>query len=258
MIKYIIISIIGSITILLPISYSTHIFIYKNIFNTNIFSNQYTINIVFLSIPISLLYIYKKDIFKYLLLPIKNITTKNKYKKSINNIYYFLITCILSTIILLFIPTLKLSINNTPIYLFILSIIIILINNKKGNRKINDLNIKDTLIFSISHIINIIPTISPLCSNLLISKALKFNKTLSIKYSLLTLIPLYILKSIPIILYLIINTNYIPYYILIILISTIINIFIINYLKDLYYNNKIYKLSIYLFILAIFLLYWFR
>lgn len=258
MIKYIIISIIGSITSLLPISYSTHIFIYKNIFNTNIFSNQYTINTIFLSIPISLLYIYKKDIFKYLLLPIKNITTKNKYKKSINNIYYFLITCILSTIILLFIPTLKLSINNTPIYLFILSIIILLINNKKGNRKINDLNIKDTLIFSISHIINIIPTISPLCSNLLISKALKFNKTLSIKYSLLTLIPLYILKSIPIILYLTINTNYIPYYILIILISTIINIFVINYLKDLYYNNKIYKLSIYSFILAIFLLYWFR
>ena len=260
MFKYIIISIIGSITNLLPISYSTHIYIYQNLFNTKIFDTPYLINTIYLSIPISILLTYKKDILNNLLLPIKSLLKKdkNKYKKQISNQNIFLLTCILSTLITYFIPKFNKSLKTIPIYLFILSIIIFLSINKNGSKKQNALSLKDSFIFSISHILNSIPTISPLCSNLLISKYLNFNKSLSIKYSLLTLLPIYLIKSISSINYLLLNTNYIPYYLLSILISTIINLKIINYLKDIYYNNKLYKLSIYTFLLGLYLLYWFR
>lgn len=260
MFKYIIISIIGSITNLLPISYSTHIYIYQNLFNTKIFENTYLINTIYLSIPISILLTYKKDIINNLILPIKHLLKKDKtkYKKQITIQNIFLLTCIFSTLITYYIPKLNKSLKTIPIYLFILSIIILLSINKNGYKKQNNLSFKDSLIFSLSHIINSIPTISPLCSNLLISKYLNFNKSLSIKYSLLTILPIYLIKSFNIINYLLLNTNYIPYYLLSTLISTIINLKIINYLKDLYYNNKLYKLSIYTFILGLFLLYWFR
>lgn len=256
--QYIIISIIGSITNLLPISYSTHIYIYQNLFNTNIFNNTTTLKLIYPSILISIIYIYKKEFYNNITLPIKYFLKKDKtkYKKQTKKQNIYLITSILSTIIIYLIPKLKLTIKNTPIYLIILTIIIILSTNKKGIKK--TITIKDSLIFSISHIINIIPSISPICSNILVSKLLNFNKQTSLKYSLLTLIPTYIIESIYIIKNIIINSNTLPYYLLTILISTIINIKIINYLKDIYYNNKMYKLGIYTFILALFLLYWYR
>lgn len=254
-IKYIIISIIGSITNLLPISYQTHIYIYQNLFNTSIFNNNILINSIYISLPLSIIFIYNQDIFKYLTLPIKKVLKHHK-TNNVPNLLPFIIVTTLSTIIISFIPKLPLTIKNVPIYLFILSIIIYISHNKYNNK--NNLSIKDSLLISISHIINIIPTISPLCSNLLISKIIKLNKKLTIKLSLLSLIPLYIIKSIPTINYLINNLNYLPYYLLTIIISLIINIKTINYLKDLYYTNKLYKLSIYIIILGIFIIYWYR
>ncbi len=253
LIKYIIISIIGSITNLLPISYSTHIFIFQNLFNTKIFEDNLLINSIYLAIPISIIYTYKKDILKTLLLPIKK--EKSNIRKKLKNLLLLFLTSLLSTIIILKIPSIKKNISSIPIYLLILSIILLLSNNKKGQK--TSLTIIDSIIISISHFLNIIPTISPLCSNLLILKLLNYNKSTTIKLSLLTLIPLYIIKSLNTITN-IITTNHLPYYLLVILISTLINIKIINYLKDIYYNNKIYKLSIYTTILSLFLLYWYR
>ena len=258
LIKYIIISIIGSISNCLPISYQTHIFILNNLLNTNIFTNNNLLNSIYVSIPISIIIIYTKDIYKHLLLLIQYPLSKNKekHKKEKNNIIYIIITSIISTTIITYIPKLPLTIKNTPIYLFILSIIIYISTNKRTAKK--QLLLKDFLLFSISPILNIIPTISPLCSNLFTAKLLKIHKSLSIKLSLLTLIPLYIIKSIPLINFLIINTNYLPYYLLTIIVSIIINIKIINYLKDIYYQNKLYKLSIYTILLGLFLMYWYR
>lgn len=260
LIKYILIPIIGSLTNLLPISYSTHIFLYQNLFNTKIFNDNLIIYSVYISIPLAIIYSYKKDIFKYISLPIKSLFTKDKtkYKKQITSLNYLLITTLISTITFNLVPKLSKNIKTIPIYLIILSIIIFLCTNKQGNKKITDITIKDSLIFSLSNIITIIPTISPLCSNLLISKILKFNKSLTLKYSLLTLVPLYVIKSAPIFTYFLSNNEYLAYTLLTILITTTISVKIINYLKYLYNNNKFYKISIYTIILSIFLLYWYR
>lgn len=260
LIKYIIISIIGSITNILPISYTSHIYIFNNIINTKIFENNHLINSIYLSLVISITYVYLKDIINFFIFPIKKKLKNEKvnYKRIIKINTYFLITTILSTIIIYLIPKLTMNIKNIPIYLFILSIFIIISSNKKGTKTIKEFTILDSLIFSISHLLNTIPTISPLCSNIFISKIIKLNKSTSLKYSLFTLIPFYIIKSIPTINYLISNIEYLPYYLLTILITTIISIKTLNYLKDIYYNNKLYKLSIYTFILGIFLIYWFR
>ncbi len=258
LINYLIISILGSITILLPISYKTHLFIYQNLFNTTMFNNNTLNNTIFISIPISIIVIYRKDILRYLMTPFKLFFKNKKRKKEISSINFIIISSIISLIVYNLIPNLKLTIKNTPAYLFILSVILLLTNNKNGTKKIKDLSIKDTFIFGISKILTIIPSISPLTCNLISCKLLKLNKTTSIKISLLTLIPIYLSKIIIVIKQIIITENIIPYYLLSILISTIINISIINYLKDIYYNNKLYKLSIYLSLLGMYILYWYR
>ena len=260
LIKYIILSIIGSITNLLPISYSTHIFLYQNLFNTKIFNDNLIINSIYISIPLSIIYTYKKDILKYISLPLKSlfIKDKTKYQKQIYSLNHLLITTLLSTIVFSLTPKLSKNIKTIPIYLFILSIIIFLSTNKQGTRKSTELTIKDSLIFSISNITTFIPTISPLCSNLFISRLLKLNKSTSLKYSLLTLIPIYIIKSTPVFKYFLTNDEYLAYTLLTITITTTLSIKIINYLKYLYNSNKLYKLSIYCLLLGIFLLYWYR
>lgn len=259
LIKYILISIIGSITNLLPISYSTHIYIFQNLLNTNIFNDNILINSIYISIPLSIIYTYKKDILKYISTPIKYLITKDKtkYKKNILILNYLLITTILSTITYTLVPKISLNIKNIPIYLIILSIIIFFSTNKKNSNK-NIITLKTSIIFGTSNILTFIPTISPLCSNLLVSKLLKYNKSFSLKYSLLSLIPIYIIKSIPILKYLLSNQEYLAYILLTITITTIISIKTINYLKYLYNQNKLYKLSIYLILLSLFLLYWYR
>ncbi len=258
LIKYILISIIGSITNLLPISYKTHIYIFQNLFNTKMFNNNIIVNSIYISIPLAIIYTYKKDILKFISTPIKSLITKDKtkYKKQIIILNYFLISTILCTITYTLIPKISLNIKTIPIYLIILSIIIILCTNKNNNKNI--VTLKTSIIFGISNLLTFIPTISPLCSNLLISKLLKYNKSFSLKYSLLTLIPLYIIKSIPILKYLLSNQEYLAYILLTITITTIISIKTINYLNYLYKKNKLYKLSIYLILLSIFLLYWYR
>lgn len=256
-IKIILISIIGSITNLLPISYNTHIFLYDNLFNTKIFNDTLIINSVYLSIPISIIFLYHKNIIKIFSSFIKTLFTKNnKTKLKISFLNKLLISTLISTIIYLLIPKIKLTIKTIPIYLIITSIIILISNNKTGTKKTSETNIKDSLIFSISSLFTIIPTISPLCSNLFISKILKFDKKTSLLYSLLTLIPLYIIKSFTYINF--ITEEYLAYIILTIIISTIISIKTIKYLKYLYNQNKLYKLSIYCILLSLFISFWFR
>lgn len=253
-IKYIILGIISSFTNSLPISYKAHVIIYDNIFNTKIFSDQNLISFLNLSLIIAILIINYKELLNFS----SNLIKKNKPKKKHHFFKLLTISSFISIFTFPFAKKYTSNIKVIAIFYIFTSIIIFFSNNKKGHRTISELNIKDSLIIGLSNIITIIPTISSLCSNLFICSKRKIDKKLSFIYSTLCCIPLLFINSLKGIIFLLNNQTSIIDYSISLTISTFLSFYFLNYLKNLYHTNKMYKLSIYCFILAIFLLIWFR
>lgn len=250
LINTLIISIISSITLLLPISYESHIFILKSIFNTKIFNNNIIINSLNISLAIFLIIINLNNTSKFK----KHITIKKQFFNIIIKIF---ISSTLITLINFLPQILTFNIKKISITLLIISIIIFITTNKKGTKKIKDISYFNSFIFPLFNLLTLFLNISPLYLNLLSSKIIKLDKKNSLFFSTITLIPLYFIKSFPYITT--ITDKKVLIYLTISIILNIIFMFpIYNYLKNIYYNNKQYKLSIYLIILSIFLLYWFR
>lgn len=252
----IILSIITSITFFLNISTSTHIYILNNLLNTKIFTNQIFISSFYLFFIFTILIIFKKKFFSL----IKNIITKDKKKTKyyLKYLRIIIIISLIDTIIYYLVPHYSNSLKTLPLSLTILSIIIFLSTNKKGNRKFHELTYFDSLFIGCSTILTFIPSINPLLCNLFFSKLRKINQNNSLIISFLSIIPLLIIKSIPSLIFIIKSQNYYLYFFLTFILSITISIKALKYFKYLYYQNKLYKLSIYIIILTLFLLYWYR
>lgn len=253
--KYIILSIINTITTILPISKPAHINFLKNIFETNIFNHQnsfyITINI---GIIFPIIYILTKLIkFDKKLLSKPNI---NKIKK----LTYILITSIIPLTSFYLLPKNATYIQSqffttkiTPIICIINAILLILSN--KNNNKEKNIKLSNLIFINIINTLSIIPGISNITLTLLTTKLLKYSKRQSIIITLLTSLFYSLYLFIPQI-----NQQTYPIhsYIICIVTTIIISKITINYLIRLYNNDKLSKLSLYLIILSIFILYWFR
>lgn len=253
--KYILLSIINTITTILPISNTAHINFLKNIFETNIFNHQtsfyITINI---GIIFSIIYILTKLIYID-----KNILSKSNIKK-IKIFTYTTITSLIPITLyyILYKHTSYLQTHFfikklTPIFC-IINAIILLIANKNINKEKN-IKLSNLIFINIINTLSIIPGISNISLTLLTTKLLKYSKRQSIIITLLTTLFYAIYLFIPQITQL---TYPIYSYIISIITTLIISKIFINYLIRLYSNNKLSKISIYLIFLSIFILYWFR
>ena len=253
--KYILLSIINTITTILPISNTAHINFLKNIFETNIFNHQtsfyITINI---GIIFSIIYILTKLIYID-----KNILSKSNIKK-IKIFTYITITSLIPITLyyILYKHTSYLQTHFfikklTPIFC-IINAFILLIANKNINKEKN-IKLSNLIFINIINSLTIIPGISNISLTLLTTKLLKYSKRQSIIITLLTTLFYAIYLFIPQITQL---TYPIYSYIISIITTLIISKIFINYLIRLYSNNKLSKISIYLIFLSIFILYWFR
>ena len=253
--KYILLSIINTITTILPISNTAHINFLKNIFETNIFNHQtsfyITINI---GIIFSIIYILTKLIYID-----KNILSKSNIKK-IKIFTYTTITSLIPITLyyILYKHTSHLQSQFfikklTPIFC-IINAFILLIANKNINKEKN-IKLSNLIFINIINSLTIIPGISNISLTLLTTKLLKYSKRQSIIITLLTTLFYAIYLFNPQITQL---TYPIYSYIISIITTLIISKIFINYLIRLYSNNKLSKISIYLIFLSIFILYWFR
>lgn len=254
--KYIILSLVTSITFFLPISQNSHIYLYQNVFNTKIFNDQIVISLLNIPIIATIFILQRKRLFALLKVPF----TKKKPLKN-NTLKYIIILIIISilnTIIYFCIPH---SLKNTKalaISFLILSIFLLLSTNKKGTKKYNEITYFDSLCIGASPLLTFIPSISPLLSNLFLCKIRRVNKKNTLIISLFSNIPILCIKSIPSISFLIINQNMQLLFILSSIISIVISIKTYKYFYHLYEKDKLYKLSFYCLLLAIFILIWYR
>lgn len=256
LLKYIVLSLVTSITFFLPISQESHIFLYQNLFNTKIFNDQIAISLFNLPIIATIGIIHNKRLFALLKVPL----TKNKILKKNTSKYIkiLIITSLLNTILFFLIPHPLKNKKALAISFIISSLFILLATNKKGMKKYNEITYFDSLCIGLSPLLTYIPSISLLLSNLFLCKIRKINKKNTLIISLFSNIPILFIKSIPKINFIINTPSMQLIFLLSCLISISISIKVYKYFQYLYEKDKLYKLSIYCLLLAIFILIWYR
>ena len=248
-IKYLILSIITSITSIFPISYKGHIIFLQNFFNTKIFNYEEINSFMLFGVLIVFIYFI-----------IKEIISKKVLKRKKKYLFKFILFIIINYLINIFIylKFSNISFKKIPWIFIILGILLIFIrNNKSNNKKYNEISIKNLFVIIIINILGLILNLPIFITTLLGCLLCKIEINTSLIYAILISIPLLIIDSYKGIIY-VFRTNDSVYMLISLIIVIIISIFTFNKFKELLINNKLFKISIYLITLALFIMYWFR
>ncbi|MBE6156213.1 MAG: undecaprenyl-diphosphate phosphatase [Firmicutes bacterium] len=265
-IKYIILGIVQGISEPLPVSSSGHIYLFKNLFNTEMF-NTFNFEIIsnfgsFLAI----LFIFRKDIIEL----IKNFFTFifSKEKRNSNkNGFMYVIKMIISTIPvgitgILFNDYLESHYNSLKMlgfsFLFT-ALMLYIVRNIKGEKDSNGITIKDAIIIGLFQAITIIPGISRSGTVLVACLICKLKREDALKYTFMLYFPVSLgtmllkapeLISTP--------TSLLLPYLCGMVAALIITYFSYKWLSNLVKKGKLWKFSIYCLCLAFFIFIWFR
>lgn len=265
-IKYIILGIIQGITEPLPVSSSGHIFLFKNLFNTEMF-NTFNFEIIsnFGSF-IAILFIFRKDILKLVKDFFNYIFSKKKRKDSKNGFLY-VIKMVISTIPvgisgLLLNDYLENNFTSLKVlgfsFLFT-ALMLYIVRNIKGNKTSNDITFKDAIIIGLFEAITIIPGISRSGTVLVACLLCKLKREDALKYTFMLYFPVSlgtIILKVPDI----INapSSLLLPYLSGMLSALIITYFSYKWLSNIVKNGKLWKFSIYCLFLAFFIFIYFR
>ena len=265
-IKYIILGIIQGLTEPLPVSSSGHIFLFKNLFETEIFN---TLNFEIISnfgSFLAILFIFRNDIIKL----IKNFFTfifKPTKRKDNKDGFMYVIKMIISTIPvgitgILFNDYLEsnyTSLKFLAIAFLFTALMLFIVKNIKGEKGSYDITIKDAIIIGLFQAITIIPGISRSGTVLVACLICKLKRVDALKYTFMLYFPVscgtMLLKTPDLI-----NTEMsllLPYLCGMIT-SLIVTYFTYNWLSNLVKKGSLWKFSIYCLFLGLFILISFR
>ncbi len=241
-ITYLILSLLSSITNILPLSYPSHIILFQNLFNTKIFNYPY-LNSLFILSPFFAITLY---------------LLKNYHHIPIKTFIKILILTTIINLLNIFITSKQiLTIKKIPYLFLIISLLLLITSNKTNPKKLSNLTIKNYLFLIIFNLLSIINGLPLLLINLLACYIIKLNKNTSYKLSLFITLPSLFIHSFNSFNYLLTSTDLI-YLLISLIIGIIVSLSLLKYLKRLIKNNQLYKISIYLIILSLFTMYWFR
>jgi len=195
-IKYIILGIVQGITEPLPVSSSGHIYLFKNLFNTEIF-NTFNFEIIsnfgsFLAI----LFIFRKDIIKLIKDFFTYIFSKEKRNSSKNGFMY-VIKMIISTIPvgisgILFNDYLESNYTSLKMLAFAFmftALMLYIVRNIKGEKNSYNITFKDAIIIGLFQAITIIPGISRSGTVLVACLICKLKREDALKYTFMLYFP---------------------------------------------------------------------
>lgn len=264
---YTILGIIQGLTEPLPISSSGHIYLFKNIFNTNIFN---TLNFEIISnfgSFIAIFIIFWKDIKELIIAFFQYIFKKDTRKDNLKKFKYC-IYVILSTIpvgITGFIFKDKLeswySINGLAIAFLITALALFIVRNMKGTKSDFDITLKDAIIIGLFQAVTIIPGISRSGTVLVACLLCGLKRDTALKYTFILYFPVSIgtmllgvsdLASTSEL-----SSMLVPYLCGMIA-AGIVTYFSYRWLSNWVKKGKLWKFSIYCVVLAIFIFIYFR
>lgn len=264
---YIILGIIQGITEPLPISSSGHIYLFKNLFNTNMFNSLNFEIISNFGSFIAIFIIFWKDIKKLLIAFFGYIFKKDK-RKEYTNQFKYCIYVIISTIPvgitgILFKDKLEnlYSLKGLAFAFLITALSLFIVRNIKGEKNDDNITLKDAILIGLFQAVTIIPGISRSGTVLVACLLCKLKRETALKYTFILYFPVSVatmalgVKDIFITPGL---TDMIMPYFLGMVAAGIITYFSYQWLSEWVKKGRLWKFSIYCLILAIFIFIYFR
>ena len=266
-ITYIILGIIQGMTEPIPVSSSGHIFLFKNIFNTNIFN---TLNFEIISnfgSFIAIFIIFWKDI-KELIVAFFSYIFKKDTRKKYETKFRYALFVILSTIpvgITGFLFKDKLeklySLNGLAIAFLITALALFIVRNIKGTKNDADIKLKDALLIGLFQAVTIIPGISRSGTVLVACLLCNLKRDTALKYTFMLYFPVSVGTLILGVSDLA-NTselsNMLVPYLAGMIAAGVVTFFSYKWLSNWVKKGSLWKFSIYCVILALFIFIYFR
>jgi len=265
---YILLGILQGFTEPLPISSSGHLFLFKNLFNTNMLNDlNFEIFVNFGSF-LAILIIFFPDILKLIKSFFTYIFDKKKRKKTYNDFKYcwlIVIGCIPVGIVgALFKDNIESALSNIKllgIAFIITAISLFLVKNSNGKKGDNDITYKDAIIIGLLQMVALCPGISRSGTVLVGCLLCGLKRDTALKYTFMLYFPISIATmGLGVIDF--INspesTNLLVPYLLGMVASGIVTYFSYKWLSEMVKKGKLWKFSIYCLALAIFIFIHFR
>ena len=265
---YIILGIIQGFTEPLPVSSSGHIFLFKNIFNTNMFNDLNFEIVANFGSFLAILFIFRKDIidlvtsfFKYIF----NKKQRSKYKDK----FMYCICLIISTIPIgivgvLFKDIIENKLQNIKFLGFaflITALMLFLIRNKNGKKEDKDITIKNAIIIGLIQMITVMPGISRSGTVLVACLLCGLSRSSALKYTFILYFPISLATMLLGVADIVeagnLNQLLVPYLSGLIA-AGIVTYFTYRWLSTMVKKGKLWKFSIYCVCLAIFIFIYFR
>lgn len=267
LIKYIILGIIQGITEPLPISSSGHLFIFKQLFKTDILNDlNFEIFLNFASF-IAIFIIFWEDIVKLVSGFFKYIFDKEKRDKYIYEFKYCLLIVVGSIPVgivgFLFKDEIETVLNRTwivGIMFIITAISLIIVRNINGSKDDNSITFKDAIIIGLLQALALFPGLSRSGTVLVGCLLCRLNRESSLKYTFMLYLPVSVgtfILGVKDVIEVGLPTNMLLNYIIGMVFSSIFTLLTYKIFSEYVKKGKLWKFSIYLFIVGIFVLLYF-
>lgn len=266
--KYIILGIIQGITEPLPISSSGHVYLFKQLFNTNMFNDtNFEIFVNFGSF-IAIFLIFFKDIQKLVIDFFMYLFSKKENKKKYYESFKYCLLIVIGSIpvgiagvigkdvIESFISTKEVAIS-----LLFTALMLFLVRNSNGKKESKDITYKDAIIIGLLQVVALLPGISRSGTVLVGCLLCKLSKNASLKYTFMLYFPVSVASMLLGVKDIMeagnLSTLLLPYTIGM-LAAAVITYFSYKWLSEIVKKGKLWYFSIYCIIASIFTFFWFR
>ena len=264
---YILLGILQGFTEPLPISSSGHLFLFKNIFNTNMLEDlNFEIFVNFGSF-LAILFIFLPDILKLIKSFFSYIFNKKKRKETVKDFKYCILILVgsipVGIIGALFKNNLEnaLNIKLLGVAFLITAISLFLVKNVNGNKDDYDITIKDAIIIGLLQMVALVPGISRSGTVLVGCLLCHLKRDTALKYTFMLYFPVSVASMSLGVLDFLENQASVDLlipYLCGMITALIVTYFSYKWLSDLVKKGKLWKFSIYCLALAIFIFIYFR
>lgn len=264
---YILLGILQGFTEPLPISSSGHLFLFKNIFNTDMLQDlNFEIFVNFGSF-LAILFIFLPDIIKLVKSFFTYIFKKEKRNLVKNEFKYCMLIIVGSIPVgimgVLFKDNIEnaLNIKLLGVAFIITAISLFLVKNVNGNKEDKDITYKDAIIIGLLQMVALCPGISRSGIVLVGCLLCKLKKEAALKYTFMLYFPVSVASMGLGVLDFLENpasSSLLPCYVLGMVFAGIITYFSYKWLSNLVKNGRLWKFSIYCLCLALFIFIYFR
>ena len=265
---YILLGILQGFTEPLPISSSGHLFLFKQLFNTNLLQDlNFEIFVNFGSF-LAILYIFFPDIIKLVKSFFSYIFNKETRKITKDDFKYCMLVIVgsipVAIVGALFKDNIESALENIKVLglaFLITSILLFIVKNKSGYKTDKDITYKDAIIIGLLQMVALCPGISRSGTVLVGCLLCGLKRDTALKYTFMLYFPVSIASMGLGVIDFISNpasTTLLLPYVLGMIASLVVTYFSYKWLSELVKKGKLWKFSIYCFILAIFIFIYFR